>query len=392
MHFSGKLLIMNKDTIYTIYKENFLEEPLISAAPGRVNIIGEHTDYNQGFVLPGAIDKKIYFAIAKNNTQNINLLAADFNKTYTLNANKLLTHPNHWSNYFIGVIEEIRKIHPFDLKGFNCVFGGNLPTGAGLSSSAALETGFAVAINEIFSIGLSKSETIEICQKAEHNYVGTKCGIMDQFAVMMGKKDHVMQLDCKTLDYEYFPLNSIDYKFVLINSKIQHSLASSEYNIRRAECERGVEILKEHYPAVTSLRDATTEMLKKHEDKLPHSIYKRCKYVINENQRVVRFCKLLKLKELEVAGNILFEGHDGLSRRYEVSCPEIDFLVEHAKTKDYVKGSRMMGGGFGGCTINIIEKNSFEEFQYDFSKIYSEKFNILPDFHEFTLEDGAQVL
>lgn len=381
-----------REKIVETYKNYFSENPLITTAPGRINLIGEHTDYNLGFVLPGAIDRSIFFATGLNKSNKINLYSVNFNKKYSFHLDKVEVIIKHWANYFIGVIKEIQKIKPFKLQGFNCVFGGNLPTGAGLSSSAAIETGFAVTLNELFGIGLSKQEIIELSQRAEHFYVGTKCGIMDQFACMLGKEGHVFKLDCKSLEYKHYQVKMPDIQLVIVNSHVKHSNSNSEYNNRRRQCEQGVKATRKYFPEVKTLRDVSHNMLIACKRKMDPLIYKRCKYVLDENQRVHECCSFLKNSETEKIGNILFNGHKGLSEEYEVSCPEIDFLVDLAENFTHVYGARMMGGGFGGCTINLVGKNYVQDMIAFFSQAYQKKFGLTPGFYECSLENGVTIL
>ncbi|HEY9169205.1 MAG TPA: galactokinase [Lutibacter sp.] len=344
-------------------------------SPGRINIIGEHTDYNNGFVLPTAIDKKIKFKFKKNNSGHLcNVYSKNFEAGFVINLTHIERSENQWENYILGVLHEIQKLTD-KVKGFDCVLESDIPIGSGISSSAALECGMAFGLNELFELGLSKKTIVELSQRAEHNFVGTKCGIMDQFASVMSKKGHVILLDCQSLEYEYVPIKIEPYKILLLNTNVTHSLASSEYNTRRKECETGVAIIKQKYVEVNSLRDVSEGMLKEFKTLMTPKVFDRCTYVIQEKGRVLNAVKALRNNKLTVMGNLMYETHNGLRDLYEVSCPELDFLVDFSKKYEEVIGARMMGGGFGGCTINIIHASKVEEFVLAISKAYFNKFN-----------------
>lgn len=362
--------------------------PLIIRSPGRINIIGEHTDYNNGFVLPAAIDKAIYVAIAKRDDSEIHLYAGDYKQHHTLTTATVETSDKHWPNYILGVVDQIQK-KGHTIGGFNLLIDGDVPLGAGLSSSAAVECATAFALNELFGLGLSKLQMVQVAQKAEHTFAGVMCGIMDQFASMFGKKDRVIQLDCRSLEYEYVPLNLEGYKIVLLNTNVKHSLSSSEYNTRRLQCEQGVELVKKHVPGVLSLRDVTMQML--HEYVLPvdELIYTRCKYVVEEIQRLLEGCKDLQHGDIEALGKKMYRTHEGLSKEYEVSCKELDFLVTAVKDNPDVVGARMMGGGFGGCTINIVKEAAIEPLIESISKKYKEKMQLDLTAYIVQIENGT---
>lgn len=365
---------------------------LIIDSPGRINIIGEHTDYNNGFVLPTAIDKKIRFKFNKNGSPlTCNVHSANFNADMTFELDAVKKSENQWENYILGVIYEIQQLTD-RLQGFDCTFESNIPVGSGVSSSAALECGMAYGLNELFQLGLSKLTIVELSQRAEHNYVGTKCGIMDQFASVMSKKGHVILLDCQSLDYEYVPLEIEPYKILLLNTNVSHNLASGEYNIRRSQCEEGVKIIRQKYPEVNSLRDATPEMLDDLKTQIPEVIFKRCAYVIAEKERVLNSVAALKSNDLAQLGEYMYQTHEGLSKDYEVSCPELDFLVDFSKSYDSVIGARMMGGGFGGCTINIIHKDAVDDFIAAAKKAYFKQFNIELTAFEANPSEGTSIV
>ena len=351
------------------------ENVVIIESPGRINIIGEHTDYNNGFVLPTAIDKKIRFKFKKNdNLHHCNVYSKNLEADFNIDLNSIKRSENHWENYILGVIYEIQKITD-KLEGFDCVLESDIPIGSGISSSAALECGFAFGLNELFNLKISKKTIIELSQRAEHNFVGTKCGIMDQFASVMSKKNHVILLDCKSLDYEYVPIKIEPYKLLLLNTNVSHNLASSEYNTRRMECEKGVEIIRKKHKNVSSLRDVSIEMLSEFKMEMPSKVMNRCRYVIEENNRVLQAVEALKNNQLNILGDLMYKTHEGLKNLYEVSCPELDFLVDFSKDDKEIIGARMMGGGFGGCTLNIIHSEHIKDFIAKVSQAYLNKFN-----------------
>ena len=349
------------ETVRTVFESNFGHPTLFVQSPGRINLIGEHTDYNQGFVLPAAIDKAIYLAISKREDKEVHLIAADLADSFSIALNNLSFSNKTWSNYLIGVVDQLQK-NGYQLGGFNAVLAGDVPLGAGLSSSAAVECATVFALNELFELGLSKIEMVRLAQKAENEFVGVKCGIMDQFASMFGKTDAVIQLDCQSLGYNYMPFNQEGIKIVLLDTRVKHSLASTEYNLRREECEAGVKIIQEKYPTVCSLRDATIQMVNECLINTDQKIIDRCSFVVAEIKRLQDACKDLEAGDLKAFGKKMYETHDGLSKLYEVSCAELDFLADFAKTEASVLGARMMGGGFGGCTINLVEENAVEAF------------------------------
>lgn len=364
---------------------------LIVDSPGRINIIGEHTDYNNGFVLPTAIDKKIQFKFKKNLSINTcNVYSNDFNEGFTFNLEEVTKSKNQWENYILGVVFEIQQLSN-SLEGFDCVFESDIPIGSGISSSAALECGLAFGLNELFNLNLSKKTIVELSQRAEHNFVGTKCGIMDQFASVMSKEGHVILLDCESLDFEYVPIKIEPYKIVLLNTNVSHNLASGEYNIRRAQCEKGVEIIKQNYPKVNSLRDVSLSMLNEFKSVLEPVIFNRCLYVIEEKERVLNSVLALKNNDLSTLGNNMYRTHNGLQYQYEVSCPELNFLVDFSKKYDKVIGARMMGGGFGGCTINIVHSKEVAKFIEDSSIAYYKKFNIKLTAFEAMPSEGTSI-
>ncbi len=379
---------MVSEKVINKFKSLFNNQPLVVRSPGRINLIGEHTDYNDGYVLPAAINKEIVCAVALNFSDQINLYSLDLDEMYSIKIGELAPSGKGWPDYILGVLAQFKKGGQ-EIEGFDCVFGGDVPLGAGLSSSAALECAFAFAFNEIWNSNIDKIELVKMAQMAEHEYAGVKCGIMDQFASMFGKKDQVIRLDCKTLDYAHFTIKLSDYQIVLCDSHVKHSLASSAYNTRREECETGVQILSKYYPGVTALRQATLEQLEAHKNEFDPVVFKRCEYVVKENKRVLEATKLLQQHDLEGFGNLMYQTHSGLSQDYEVSCKELDFLVDYTKNLDYVLGSRMMGGGFGGCTINLVKIEKIDEFIEKIGKDYKDKTGIdMPSYH-VTIENGT---
>ncbi len=366
---------------------------LMVNAPGRINLIGEHTDYNNGFVFPAAIDKGIIFAISPSSQPDSSLFAVNINKGTLVNHKKLVPKASPaWVNFFSGVVAGLQR-RGFEIPPVNCVFGGDIPNGAGLSSSAALEVGFVTALKELFGLAVEPWDIVNIAQKAEHEFVGVKCGIMDMFASTMGKKNHAMLLDCQDLSFDYYPVELRDHCILLIDSRVKHSLASSEYNTRRLECELGVAVLKKHKEGAASLRDFSSFEIDELADELPDNVLRRCRYVTGEIARTQAAAIDLKKGDLQSFGQKMFATHIGLSVDYEVSCKELDFLAaEAARFPSDILGSRMMGGGFGGCTINIVKKSFEEEFKRHIDFAFTKKFHTAPVFYDVSIEDGAKVI
>lgn len=370
------------------FQQHFQQQPKTFFAPGRINLIGEHIDYNDGFVMPAAIDKGIWFALQANNTnEEVNFVSVDLQETFGIKLSNISKNDG-WKNYVLGVLYVLQQ-HNYKIAGFNCAFGGNLPVGAGLSSSAAVEGGLLFALNEVFSLGIDRIQLAQMAQQAEHAYPGVKCGIMDMFASLNGKADKVILLDCTSLDYQYFPLELDKYSIVLINTKVSHSLASGSYNERRQDCETGISLLKKQNSAYQSFRDIPSKELVNYKDLLGEKIYKRCLFVTQEIERTQAAAKYLQQHSLIEFGKLMFEGHEGLSKLYDVSCPESDFLVDEAKKHHQVIGARQMGGGFGGCTINIIEKEKAAEIVQTITAAYLQKFNIVAEVYEMGISNGT---
>lgn len=377
---------MNQDLQNKIskkFKSLFNATPKLFSAPGRINIIGEHADYNDGFVLPAAIDKRIYFAFAVNNENKHRFFSFDFDEYFETADLIVKKETTHWAKYIIGVLAQFENLNLH----FDIVFGGDIPAGAGLSSSAALESGVAVAVNEFLQAGKSKFELVKIAQKAEHDYAGVMCGIMDQYASVFGKAEHVIRLDCRTNTHDYFPLHLQDYSLILVDTQVKHSLASSEYNLRRQECERAVAYYQEKHPDVNSLRDVKLDWLE--QNKPDETSYKRASYIVEEFQRVIKATEALEKDDLKTLGDLLYQTHNGLQHLYEVSCIELDFLVDQTREMKEVLGARMMGGGFGGCTINLVRQDFVEEFKSQIVKSYQAEFNQSPEFYMVRIENGA---
>lgn len=382
--------------VHTQHKEIYGNYPMIIAAPGRVNLIGEHTDYNEGFVLPGAIDKRIYIGItpkADPGSDTITIRASQFNESIEFNVHDDLRPGKGWANFVLGVTHHIKETitDRSKLKGADILLDGDIPVGFGLSSSAALCSGYGFALNELFELGLSRKDLALIGQKTEHTFVGAKVGIMDQFASLHGKKGNLIKLDCRSLEYEYVPFNFPDYRIVLVNSMVSHSLASSEYNVRRQQCEEGVSILKKHYPEINSLRDVSIDQLQLHKNELTPVVYDRCWYVITEKERLLQGCDALRENDLATFGKLMVATHNGLSKQYAVSCTQLDFLAERAMQIDGVIGSRMMGGGFGGCTINIVRASAVDAFIDQIQRSFEGLFKQTPDIYVTQIEEGVNV-
>ncbi len=380
------------EEIVSKFNEIYQGECLVIKSPGRINLLGEHVDYNDGFVMPAAINYAALFGIAEAKDGISEIYSAQYNQTTSVDfGNVVPVDKPKWANYLLGVIRQfINKGHT--LKPFKCVFGGDVPLGAGLSSSAALECGFAYALNELNQLQVPKSELIYMAQWSEHHFVGVKCGIMDQFASMMGKDDQVVVLDCRSMEYHYSPLKLAEHSIVLCDTKVKHSLVDSQYNNRRTQCEEGLRTLSDKYPQVKSFRDVTEQMLIESRSALSEQVYNRCLYVVREIARVQQGSKDLQANQIKAFGEKMFATHYGLSKLYEVSCKELDFLVDEAKNFKSVLGARMMGGGFGGCTINIIENASVQEFINIVSEKYLKTFNIKMVPYFVTIEKGTHVV
>ncbi|SHG02482.1 galactokinase [Flavobacterium defluvii] len=383
------ILIQNTTAFF---EKSFGSKPeKVVLSPGRINIIGEHIDYNDGYVLPAAIDKVICFAFEKSNSKKSKIIAIDLNEEFEIDLTEEVKLSDVvWTNYIRGVIKQLQD-KEFSFDGFNCVFSSNIPVGSGLSSSAALECGTIFGIKQLFDLKIEKVDIALLGQKAEH-WVGINCGIMDQFSSVHGLENKVIKLDCNTLDFEYHNADFKDYSLILMDSNVKHSLFTSEYNTRRIECEEGLAIIKENFPDVKSFRDCSEEQLLNIQDKMSETVFKRVHFVVKEINRVIKACEALDKGNIELLGQLLFETHYGLSQEYEVSCAELDMLVDTAKADDAVIGSRVMGGGFGGCTINLIKKGHENEVKSKFSNLYLDTFGIQLKFYDVKISNGTTLL
>lgn len=377
--------------VETKFNELFSGKPLIVRSPGRANLIGEHTDYNMGYVLPCAIEKAIYFAVAPGAGRHCSFYALDLKQKFECETTGLVKADRRWPNYLMGVVDQLQQSGR-SVGGFNCVFGGNIPIGAGLSSSAAIEAGLLFALNYLYGLGLDKRSIVRLAQKSENEFVGVQCGIMDQFINIFGESGTALRIDCRSLEYKYYPFEDHNVSLVLFNSNVSHALASSEYNKRRRECSEGVSIIRESVAAVDSLRDVSSTMLSEYSSAMDPTIYRRCKYVIEENERVVNACLALEAKDLHSFGAWMYQTHEGLSRDYEVSCPELDFLVETVRGNPGVYGARMMGGGFGGCTINLVEPYAVDSLGSTVAEKYYKKFHRKPEMYVTSLSSGTSIV
>ena len=373
-----------KEKICKAFADHFGGEGILFVSPGRFNLIGEHTDYNGGFVFPGAIDKFIMADIRPNGTDKVRLFSIDIDESVEFGLNEEDAPSQQWARYIFGVCREVIK-RGGKVNGFDAVFAGNVPLGAGLSSSAALESCFAFAINDLFNDNkFSKMELAKIGQSTEHNYCGVNCGIMDQFASVHGKKDNLMRLDCRSGEFEYFPFKLDGYKLVLVDSRVKHELVDSPYNKRRESCERVAATL-----GVETLRDADMEMLNAAKDKISEEDYKRAKYVIEEKQRVLDVCDALLRSDYDKVGDRMYRTHEGLSKDYEVSCEELDFLNDIARECG-VTGSRIMGGGLGGCTVNLVANDKYDRFIATVIARFNEKYGHEPMIYPVVVSDGSR--
>jgi galactokinase len=358
------------------FQENFHHKPeAVFLAPGRINIIGEHLDYNHGFVVPAAINKYICFCISLNQTNNCQIVALDLNEKIVVDLSKPLQPIDIlWANYILGVLHELQKHAP--LQGFNLTFSSNVPMGAGLSSSAALECGMGFALNDLLKIGLDEVAIAKIGQKSEHDFVGVKCGIMDQYASVLGRKNQAILLDCITNTHEYLHADFDNYQLLLIDSCVKHSHLTSGYNTRREEIAEGFAIIQNNFPDIKDFRMCKKEHLLVIKDQMSMLVYNRCLFVVEEIMRVEKAVQAIESGNNVLLGKLLYEAHDGLSKLYEVSCEELDFLVDQTRDNDFVLGARMMGGGFGGCTLNLIKKKKVDHFIKNIAEKYKKQYNI----------------
>lgn len=365
-------------------------QDLVVLSPGRINIIGEHIDYNDGYVLPAAIDKIICFAFEKNDTNTASIFAKDIDDSVTIDLTaKMELSQDIWTNYLRGVLLQL-ELKGHKISGFNCVFSSNIPSGSGLSSSAALECGFLFGLNKLFNLGIKSVDIALMGQSAEH-WVGINCGIMDQFSSVMGLENKVIKIDCRTLEYTYHDANFVDYSLILFDSNVKHSLFTSEYNNRRLECNEGLRIVKENFPEINSFRDCEENHLIQLQSKMSNDVFRRSLYAVKEIKRVIQACEALDNGDIKTLGKLMFETHAGLSKDYEVSCDELDYLVDLALAEEDVIGSRLMGGGFGGCTITLVKKGSENIIKEKFTKLYLEKFNIDLKIYDVKVSNGTSL-
>jgi len=381
---------MTVQEIQSLFYQRFGKEGVVYTSPGRINLIGEHTDYNGGFVFPGAIDKGIYACIRLNGTDKVRAYSIDKEGYCEFGMNEEDNPHVHWANYIFGVCRETIK-RGYQLEGFDTVFLGNVPIGAGMSSSAALESTFAFALNDLLHLNIDKFELARIGQSTEHNYCGVKCGIMDQFASLFGKAGHLMRLNCATMEFEYFPFNPKGFKVVLLDTVVKHELASSAYNKRRNSCENACAHIAAKHPEVKYLSDATQDMLDEIRPEISGEDYLRASYVIGEKQRVLDVCDALEKDDYETVGKCMYGTHFGMSKLYEVSCEELDYLNDIAKECG-VTGSRVMGGGFGGCTINLVKEGLYDAFIATAKEKFAAKFGHEPKIYDVVISEGARKL
>ena len=382
------ILIKNTSRFFQETFGTTAEKTVLS--PGRINIIGEHIDYNDGYVLPAAIDKIICFAFEKNNSNQSRIIAIDLNDEFEINlADPIELTDNMWTIYLRGVLKQL-KLKGFKVEGFNCVFSSTIPVGSGLSSSAALECGFLFGLNELFNLNIKPVDIALMGQSAEH-WVGINCGIMDQFSSVMGLENKVIKIDCRTLEYEYHNADFNDYSLILFDSNVKHTLMTSAYNERREQCEEGIAIVTNNFPEITSFRNCTEQHIIELKDVMSAAVYKRSLYVVKEINRVILACDALDKGDIETLGKLMFETHEGLSTDYEVSCAELDMIVDTLKKEEAVIGSRLMGGGFGGCTINLIKKGHEDRIKKQLSALYFETFGIELKIYDVKIGNGTSL-
>ncbi|MBK8564354.1 MAG: galactokinase [Saprospiraceae bacterium] len=383
---------MLEKSILNHYREQFGSDPeIIVRAPGRINLIGEHTDYNGGLVLPAAIDKAIWLAMGKRSDNLLKFSAYDLQDEFQGHVITLKKSEKGWPNYLLGVISELQK-DGVEIEGVNVAFGGDIPIGAGLSSSAALESGMLSGLNQLFDLELKKMDIVKLAQRGENRFVGMNCGIMDMFASVMGRAESVVRIDCRSLEYEHFPFHTPDYTIVLCDSGVKHALVDSEYNTRRRECEEGVHLLQAVLPGIQTLRDVPLAALLENQARLPPVVFQRCKYVVEEIARVFAACDALKNNDLKELGDLMNQTSEGLRHGYEVTCAETDFLVDKATEQAAVIGARQVGGGFGGCTLNLVKASESNRFIENMQAEYQQRFGRSLVCHVVKLADGVEIM
>jgi galactokinase len=373
------------------FRARFGAEPLLVRSPGRVNLIGEHTDYNEGFVLPAATDKAVVFAIAPRPDTGCRIISLDFGQEVRFDIQDLARSPLRWPDYLAGVIDQLAR-GGYPIRGFQCVFGGDIPIGAGMSSSAAVEGGLAFAFNAMFGLKIDGVGLAKLAQRAENEFVGVNCGIMDQFVNIHGRENKVLKLDCRSLEFEYFPFERADLRVVVADTMVRRELASSEYNVRRAQCEEGVAVLRRYAPSVRSLRDVGLGLLEEHRAELDPVVFRRCDYVIRENIRVEQACRDLAEGDFRKFGERMSASHAGLRDGYEVSSPELDIMVESASIVEGVLGARMMGAGFGGCVIALVEEGAVPAFRERVGRAYEAATGKIPNIHVVGISAGTHII
>ncbi len=371
------------------FRRRFETTPICVRSPGRVNLIGEHTDYNGGLVLPGAIDRSVFFAVSARRDQRIHALALDAGQEFATDLGSLKRSDQGWPNYLMGIVDQLQRAGAA-LHGFHCVFGGDVPVGAGLSSSAAVECGLALALSELFHLKLEAMAMVRLAQRAENQFVGVQCGIMDQYVNVFGRPGHVLRIDCRTLGHEYVPFASGRVRLAICDTGVRRRLAASEYNLRRLQCEKGVASIQARFPDVSGLRDVTPSMLHECRDQLDPVVYRRCAYVVAENRRVEEACRRLADDDMAALGRLMAASHAGLRDDYEVSCAELDSLAEIASSLPGVHGARMMGAGFGGCTINLIQADCLPYFIETVSARYAERWKHRSPIHVVNIAGGCE--
>jgi len=373
------------------FSRQFPGKPILVVSPGRVNLIGEHTDYNEGFVLPGATDKAVVFAVAPRADGLCHFVSRDFDQEFRCEIGQFHRSPLRWPDYLLGVLDQFVKAG-HRIGGLSCVFGGDVPIGAGMSSSAAIEGGLAFAVNALFGLRLDSLALVKLAQMAENEFVGVRCGVMDQFINIFGRAKSVLKIDCRSLDYEHIPFEREDLRVVISDTLVRRELASSEYNVRRAQCEAGVTALRAHDPSIRSLRDVSLDLLRDHRSELDPLIFRRCEYVVRENIRVDEASTALARNDFAVFGGLMNLSHAGLRDDYEVSSVELDALVDAARRVPGVLGSRMMGAGFGGCTISLVEAGAVPEFEARVSRDYEASMGKAPKIHVVRIESGTHAV
>ncbi|MFN5331880.1 MAG: galactokinase [Bacteroidota bacterium] len=378
-----------KDQVISSFIKNFQDTPLVVFAPGRINLIGEHTDYQEGFVFPAAITQGIWVGIKKNNLGSLcRLYSLDFDQEFSFDLHHLSPKKGHWATYIMGICAQLKQ-SGYPVEGFDLALGGNTPIGAGLSSSAAISIATALAISEAFHFQVPKKNLVVYAQKSEHLFAGVNCGIMDPYACAFGKAQHALLLDCRSQTHQEIPVEFPGYALLLTHSKVSHSLADSAYNARRAACEESMFLLKDLFPSAHTLRDLSCKQLEVIQEVLPKTLYPKAKHVISECTRVHEAADALRAGNVKGFGDMLYASHQSLSKDFEVSCAELDYLVEQARVHGSVLGSRMMGGGFGGCTLSLVRQEALEDICAHLEKMYSKKFQLVPDFIRVEIGSGA---